>query len=141
MVGAEVEDERSSVGISMSTRSGPAPRKRMWSLRIGSRSEDYNCISYNKASEQVRMGQKPPRASLNLPRSLFLDSDCVDRTLKARESSLPTARPSSSTSGRSLLVAPLPCPSPSPAVEVEEAEAKGVKGCEHCSSSHPMQDN
>ena len=43
MVGAEVEVERSTFGTSssMSTRSGLAPRKRMWFLRIGSRSEDY----------------------------------------------------------------------------------------------------
>ena len=59
-------------------------------------------------------------------RSLFLDSDCVNRTLTAREHSLLTAQSSSSTSGRSV-VAPLPHPSPSPAVEVlEEAEAEGV---------------
>ena len=54
MVGAEVEVEISTLATSMSTRrSGPVPRKRMWFLRIGSRSEDYNRISYNKASEQV----------------------------------------------------------------------------------------
>ena len=111
----------------MSTRSAASPKlKALWFLQIGSRSEDYNRISYNKSSEQVRMGQKPPRASLNLQRSLFLDSGSVNRTLTARESSSPTARPSSSTSRRSV-VAPLPHPSPSPAVEVlEEAEAEGV---------------
>ena len=73
------------------------------------------------------MGKKPPRASLNFHRSLFLDSDCVDRTLTARETSslLTPAQSISSTSGRSI-VAPLPRPPPPPAVEVEEAEAEGV---------------
>jgi hypothetical protein len=113
---------------SMSTRSAASPKlKALWFLQIGSRSEDYNRISYNKSSEQVRMGQKPPRASLNLQRSLFLDSGSVNRTLTARESSSPTARPSSSTSRRSV-VAPLPHPSISPAVEVEEGEANEVRG-------------
>ena len=121
MVGAEVEVEKSKIATSMSTRSGPGRRTTMWFLQIRSRSEDYKPISHNKASDQVRMGQKAPRASLNLHRSLFLDSDCVDRTLTARESSLLTAQ----SSGRSI-VAPLPRPSPFPAVEVEEAEAEGV---------------
>ena len=65
MVGAEVEVEKSKIATSMSTRSGPGHRKTMWFLQIGSRSEDYNRISYNKASEQVRMGQKPPQISLS----------------------------------------------------------------------------
>jgi hypothetical protein len=75
----------------MKTRSAKkAPPKtiRPYFLRVGSSKAARGWKSFDKASEQVKNGMRPPRASINFPQKLLAECDVVSKIVADRVSSL-----------------------------------------------------
>jgi len=56
-------------------------RKHQWFIQIGSSSSSRNWTRYDKASAQVKAGQRPPWTSIKLSIQLFLDATVVTNTI------------------------------------------------------------